>query len=332
MMTQSVEYDGVLVILKQHDSNKRDDYALLMNADFDPTDLEEYISEEDTVIQQYKLNPRIGPASGNCLISDQCKRLSDATRGTDTFYYSTPLSPALHCIYRNSDTGEVNDTSWGYKDTLSRVVEAKTKQKLYKQSKSYTSITAEQGICCISALAAISALATLYKPTRIRDANGRKVKVKEVGKKFSTNTDYYGLKPATLEQPVGDDGSFITSSYLSLLDDIIKNHNDQEECFDARAAIAEFMCLFESTLNYSANAGHVDQHGPEVLNIFHRRNVTESPKQGYLWLPQYNVVLVFQVDKTTSTGDLTQTIHFADKSRDNKNFSSSLWVDICPPK
>ena len=35
-----------------------------MNADFDPTDLEEYISEEDTVIQQYKLNPRIGPASG----------------------------------------------------------------------------------------------------------------------------------------------------------------------------------------------------------------------------------------------------------------------------
>jgi len=46
----------------------------------------------------------------------------------------------------------------------------------------------------------------------------------------------------------------------------------------------------------------------------------------------WDVVLVFQVDKITSTGDLTQTIHFADKSRDNKNFSSSLWVDICPPK
>lgn len=298
-------YDGVLVILKHYDEGKSDDYALLMHAEFNPTDLENYIREEDKVIRRCETHCRPGPASGRCLVSDPCKQLSQVTRNPGTLFYSSEDTAALKCIYENSETGRVHDVGRGSKETYSRVVTSADKKALCEQSETFRNIIAEQGRCCLTTLAVVSYLAS------VKDENGNKV---------------YGIEPAIIEQRVEESDVTVKKPYLSLLDDVIKSHNVQES-FDPWTAIAKFMSKFETTLNYSTNAAHVDKHGPEVLNIFHRHGAESD--YAYLWLPQYNVVLTFLVDKTTSVGKLTETIHVADRGRDNVNFSSSLWVSLC---
>ena len=128
------------------------------------------------------------------------------------------------------------------------------------------------------------------------------------------------------KQPKVSKKSKIT--FLSKLGNIIKKHQ-REGRSDARDVIADFMCLYETTHNYSTNAAHVDGHGPEVLNVFSRHNTTMSSNEAYLYFPLYNIVLVFQVNTTTSVGNLTSTIHMADRSRDNITFSISQWVASC---
>jgi len=117
-------------------------------------------------------------------------------------------------------------------------------------------------------------------------------------------------------------------TFLSKLGNIIEQHQ-QDGCSNPRDVIADYMCMFETTHNYSTNAAHYDAHGPEVLNVFSRHNTTMSSKEAYLYFPLYNIVLVFQVNSTTSVGNLTKTIHMADRSRDNVTFSISQWVAEC---
>jgi hypothetical protein len=281
---------GGLIIFQQ-----TNDFLFIDKVPNKVQDIIDFSMSETMSINNLTLNGRSGSAGGFVNVGSNSHSLSKVTQKDNSILVASRNGVAMSCIYDNdkNDTKKYNSV---YNDLYMNRLDGKDKFNELKKNKSFRTITLNEMISRIQSFIIACQL---------------KLNCKAYGNPFKS------------------------------LNDVIKTHKSNKK---VNFFLNKKYSLFESMLlawscrtgemrNHMSVKAHTDgnsSHSIETLSLFARipmlsqytrESINKYFKDGYLYFPIDGLVVKYKVGRHIIHCSLKNTLHLADKSRNDKNWS-----------